>query len=583
MRLSEQRFLINNSIFLLLLVVPDSLCMLTVLGNDTYKAGTYESSIYIHFGPRSSIIRGKTVFLREDQLCNPPQEMVRGHIVLSDRQQAMCTAGQCSRNLLAAINAVAVVSSILRPLTTLFFICCPTTPDYAYSALDQAGALAVVFFAPWPTGIMTCLHDNWRHSRFRRNRMTWIHVSTQDLGKDAIEVWNSGIEIEVEISPHHSRVFEHLFFSSEWFFLIQIILPLFALLASISTFNEARRVHGWLVKAPRSTKVPHTIAFLACVIEGCLQLAIGFVLSSGYMGPALLPNLFYSSTRTLFAGYSSMMSVLMALLIREELRAFKLCAPRRSTLLQYRTTLIASTTFFVLADLIPGIIYLAMSHGLFLSGAVLLGIMFTSIFVVDLAVAAYFIFQLMWVIRPLYKFILPADVSHPHRNASREVLAKVVLWLSIAAASMIIFSISSATLLAIFFSSKVSFSVAASSFLPLVFFMGLSRIVKSFAQIKAVAPMRSLDRFVLRCGCSRRRQIIPREEVRRNSFVISAISDAYCFWSSEVGSGVVSDRRSSQRSRQSRLPSIPEQLSEAALGPLQVRGGGASTRAQVFY
>ena len=86
------RLLISSLPFLL---PQSSLGLFTVLEPHP-GAGKYRSATYTHYGPSSSsIIKGKTVYLRGEDVCNPFKEAVQGRVVLTDRLDMRCNLGEC--------------------------------------------------------------------------------------------------------------------------------------------------------------------------------------------------------------------------------------------------------------------------------------------------------------------------------------------------------------------------------------------------------------------------------------------------------------------------------------------------------
>ena len=105
-------------------------------------AGSYETSLYLHYGPRRAEIEGPAIYLDGPELCAINPDSVHGKVVLSDRRGAFCGL------------------------------------DELYESLNDFGALAFVHFVIYdPPGLMASRHGSLEADKYRGSRMTMVDSS----------------------------------------------------------------------------------------------------------------------------------------------------------------------------------------------------------------------------------------------------------------------------------------------------------------------------------------------------------------------------------------------------------------------
>ena len=245
-----------------------------------------------YYGPQAATVEGVALFLRDGAACSPTRALVEGKVIL--------------------VDSLAIVSF------------CGT--DEYYRNLNAAGAAALVkmqnFGVP---GAVTFSHQSWDTARYRDSAMTVVVI-----GSDGARLDTGALDgASIVISTPHNRDYYNMFVSPIRVVAMQIIVPLVGLYIFAIACEEARRIYHVLqndsqVAGNPMRKETRQIGFLVCCTEGPAALLLAVVYALGHQGPTrTLPYTYHNFFFTRFLTTSFLSSIILSVLMREQLRASK--------------------------------------------------------------------------------------------------------------------------------------------------------------------------------------------------------------------------------------------------------------------
>jgi len=326
----------------------------------------------LYYGPQRQTVNGPAIFLNGPELCEVRRpEKVKGKIIYTDRVGSSCDM------------------------------------SVVYDRLDRAGALGLIFLAPYdPPGPTNSRHSGWDRHEFSNREMV---VADVYAGSVDLNTWRTTPELALQISPPHDQTYNELMYSPMWLLLLRAVLPAvlwrtfwraFAILFQLTRPYFSNRLHETEARGEMIR-----ICIMVCSIMAPANLINGVLWATGLYGYYALPIAFYFIFYTGLDGTYLLASVLLTLTLREKLRAIEQSLPERSVLKKNRSLLFSLATIFVGGDIVSGFLVVtglddAVGASSFNSGLILL------CFLANAVIGFYFVVQATRLGLHLKKYLL---------------------------------------------------------------------------------------------------------------------------------------------------------------------------------
>jgi hypothetical protein len=438
--------------------------LLTVLPGSVGE-GVFQSSTFLHYGPRSDTVRGTGVFLDGKDLCKPSdsvKEDISGKIVLTRRENAHCNIGD------------------------------------SYKLFDDLGVRGLIFLVIYsPPGIVSSRFHTWDPRVYENRNMTMIDVPAKEIGESVINAWRDGAPCFLLIGEPHSREYENVHTSFTWVLLMRFLIPALAFATALHSKKEILRLRRVLSEFNNEDdnhklrKATLKVSLTVCCIQAVCCFITGVMLVCGHLGPYMFKFELYLPGAALFSGFSLFTTALIALFMREEWRALERHEQRRSIWKQYRFAII------ICAILGPGLemlttMLLVVNENVNLWQSQLFLFAFVVLIVFQIAVALYFFAQVRALGRPLKRFATLQASNGYRLLRSAQILARTSFWLT--AGSLLMIANSGVIVIFVIVSATRYYkgSGGGGMFYRVAFCP--SRVGIAYCQIMAITPMKPESR-----------------------------------------------------------------------------------------